>query len=93
MLSIVLAMIVWLVAVIQQNPFTTNEFREPIPITVRGLAENLQTVQDLSRETTKIILKAPAKTWSDLRSDDFTAYIDLDGYAAGEHEVQVHVNI
>jgi len=92
-LSVVLAMIVWLVAVIQQNPFTTNEFREPIPIAVRGLAENLQTVQDLSRETTKIILKAPAKTWSDLRVDDFTAYIDLDGYQAGEHEVEVHVNI
>jgi YbbR domain-containing protein len=92
-LSVLLGLIVWLIAINQENPILQAEFEERLPVTVRGLGENLQPVQDLSNETVRVVLRAPQNSWSNLDVADFNAYIDLAGLQDGVHEVPVEVEV
>jgi len=92
-LSIVLALIVWLIAINQQDPLIQGEYSERVPVTVRGLGEGLQPVQDLSKETVRVVLRAPRSSWDNLTLDDFIAYIDLTGLDQGVHDVDVHAEV
>lgn len=92
-LSVLLGLIVWLIAINQENPILQAKFDERLPVTVRGLADTLQPVQDLSRETVQVTLQAPKSSWDNLDISDFTAYIDLSGLGAGVHDVDVQVDV
>ncbi|MGB5051812.1 MAG: hypothetical protein WBO46_22890, partial [Caldilineaceae bacterium] len=46
LMSVALALVVWIFAVDQENPLVRDDFATPIPITVRGLNPDLQTLQD-----------------------------------------------
>lgn len=69
------------------------QYGERLPVTVRGLPENLMPIQDLSRETVQVVVQAPRESWDNLQPEDFTAYIDLSGLAAGVHDVDVDVDV
>jgi YbbR domain-containing protein len=90
-LSILLGLIVWVIAINQENPIIQDTYGERLPVTVRGLPENLMPVQDLSRETVQVVLQAPRESWDNLEPSNFEAYIDLSGLEAGVHEVDVQV--
>jgi YbbR domain-containing protein len=90
-MSILLALIVWIFAVDQENPLQRQDFNQAIPIEVRGLGEGLQTLQDLTRRTVVLNLRAPRSSWEALTVDDFEVYINLSGLSAGTHEVQINV--
>ena len=92
-LSFILALIIWLIAITQENPLVQGEFPEPIPIVVRGSDGTLQPIQNLGNQTAIVTVRAPSLSWERLTTDDFTAFIDLDGLAAGEHEVKVDVTV
>jgi YbbR domain-containing protein len=92
-LSILLGLIVWVIAINQENPIVQATYSERLPVTVRGLPENLMPVQDLSRETVQVVLQAPRESWGNLEPSDFTAYIDLSGLQAGVHDVDVAVDV
>jgi YbbR domain-containing protein len=92
-LSILLGLIVWVIAINQENPIIQQTYGERLPVTVRGLPEDLMPVQDLSRETVQVVLQAPRESWDNLQPEDFTAYIDLTGLTAGVHEVEVEVDV
>jgi YbbR domain-containing protein len=92
-LSIVLALIVWLIAINQENPIVQATYPERLPVTVRGLPETLQPLQDLSRETVQVVLQAPRVSWDSLDVSDFIAYIDLTGLGPGVHDVDVRVEV
>jgi YbbR domain-containing protein len=91
-LSLFLALIIWLIATNQQNPLIQNPFSEPIPVSVRGLTGSTQPIQDLSEVQAEIIIRAPQRSWNTLNAGDFTAFIDLTDMEPGEHEVDVQVN-
>ncbi len=92
LMALILAVIVWLVAVEQENPYDRGVFPTTIPLQVRGqLAENLQTLQDLGKTSVTLTIGAPKLTWETLSASDFSVYIDLDGLAAGENDVDVQV--
>jgi len=91
-LSLFLALIIWLIATNQQNPLIQNPFSEPIPVSVRGLTGSTQPIQDLSEVKAEIIIRAPQRSWNTLNAGDFTAFIDLTDIEPGEHEVAVQVN-
>ncbi len=93
LLSLVLALVIWLVAVNEENPIITQPFPTAIPIQVRGPDEGLQTVQNLSKQTVQINVRAPQKTWNSLTLDDFQAYVDLTGLSPGEHDVKINVDV
>ncbi len=92
LLSLLLALIVWLIATDQQNPLIQDPFLESIPVSVRGLTGSTQPIQDLSAVRAEIIIRAPQRSWNTLNAGDFTAFIDLTDMAPGEHEVAVQVN-
>lgn len=93
LLSLLLAFIVWLIAVNQDNPVVQRQYDERIDVTVRGLAADLQIVQDLSRESVSVTLQGPLSNWDSLDTNDFVAYIDLNGYGRGTFNVPVQVEV
>lgn len=63
-----------------------------IPIEYRNLSDGY-AVQGLSAADTKVsvVLKGVSSVINSLKTEDITAYLDLDGYEVGEHEVPVKV--
>ncbi len=90
-LSLVLALTIWLIAVNQENPLVVQELETPLPLTIVGLQEGLEVVQDLSTESVVLELRAPRSSWDNMRSGDFRALLDLTGLEPGEHDVSVRV--
>ncbi len=91
-LSLIMGTIVWLIAINEVNPLITQDLQDTIPVEVRGLDESkLQSVQDLSSEYVRLVLRAPKNSWDTLRSRDIAAYVDLSNLAAGSYDVPIHV--
>ena len=91
LLSVLLAFVVWFIAIDQENPMIRREYEEPILIEVRNIDAGLQSVQDLTNRTAMLTLRAPQRSLESQQADDFTAIIDLAGLTAGSHEVEVEV--
>ncbi len=90
-LALVVALIIWLIAINQENPIIQGVYGERLPVTVLGIPEGLLPVQDLSKETVQVTLQAPKSSWDNLSAGDFTAYISLAGLGPGTHDVPVVV--
>ncbi|MBX2999518.1 MAG: hypothetical protein KF893_13460 [Caldilineaceae bacterium] len=90
-MSILLALIVWFFAIDQENPLERLNFDQPIPIQVQGLADGNQTLQDLTRRTVFLTLRAPKRTLETVSVNDFNAYINLNNLSPGPHEVSIIV--
>ncbi len=95
-LSLVLALVVWLIAVNEQNPLETGSYPQPgtpaLLIDVRGPDGGLMAVQELTGRTIDLDLRAPRSSWEAMTTSDFSAYIDLSGLPPGEHIVPVNVD-
>lgn len=91
LLSIVLAVAVWWIAINQENPLVVQDLEERVPVSVLGLGEDLVIVEDLSNEAVRLRLRAPRNSWTDLTVSDFRATLDLTGLGPGEHDVMVQV--
>lgn len=93
LLSIIMGTIVWLIAINEVNPLITQDFPETIPVEVRGLNSNqLQPIQDLSKEYVRLVLKAPKTSWERLRARDISAYIDLSNLGPGSYDVPIQID-
>jgi YbbR domain-containing protein len=93
LLSLALAVVIWLIAVSQENPLITQDFPERIGITVRGLDSSLQPVQNLGNESVRVNVRAPRAAWDDLDAGDFAATVDLTDFGEGTHDVPVVVTV
>lgn len=89
--AIGLALVIWLVAINEENPLITQDLASRVPVTVLGLGENLAVIEDLSDETVRLRLRAPRTSWEDLDPSYFRATLDLAGLGPGEHTVPVRV--
>lgn len=92
LMSILLALIVWVFAIDQENPLMRQEFDQPIPVEVRGLGDNLRLLQDLNTRPVLLTLRAPLRTWDTIQSSDFTAFLDLTNLGPGPHDVEIRVD-
>lgn len=92
-LAIILALIVWLIAINRENPTITQAFPESVEIIVRGLSPDLEIVQNLNGESFNPVLQGPRSAWDNLEADDITAYIDLAGLPEGVHQVDVEIEV
>ncbi len=93
LMSVALALVVWVFAMDQENPLIRQDFSTPIPISVRGLDPDLQTLQDLTQRTVSLNVRTSRHTWDSLAADDFSAVIDLSGRGPGSHDVDVIVSV
>ncbi|GAB4567040.1 MAG: hypothetical protein Kow0047_18870 [Anaerolineae bacterium] len=87
-LSLILAFIVWMVAVQEQNPL----LRQPlngIPVTIVGIGEGLDILSQ-STDQVQLVVRAPKQVWERLSAEDFRAVVDATGLGAGIHDLPIH---
>ncbi len=93
LLAFILALVVWISAVITADP---NEERvsRSVEIDIVGLDPGLLLVEEIPDQA-RLTLEAPRSIWDKLNSDQtlIKAWIDLSGLPAGEHEVEVKSSV
>ena len=88
LLSLLLAVLIWLNASQENDPTRLQSFQ--IPIDFIGQPENSTLVA--SDENMVFVVEAPASVMDELTTEDFTAVVDLSQIALGE-DVTVDVNV
>jgi YbbR domain-containing protein len=89
-LALILAVVVWVMAVNQENPPVRDAFHEPIPIEVVNKPPGLVLFGDVV-ESTQVTVQAPESSWNDLSLSKFRALLDLAGMQSGLHDVPIQV--
>ncbi|MEK7278970.1 MAG: CdaR family protein, partial [Chloroflexota bacterium] len=75
-LSLTLAIIIWIVAVNEQDPFEEKVFPEPVPITVAHLPPGMTIVGE-ALAPVDVRVRAPASVWASLKLDQLHVTADL----------------
>ena len=89
LLALLLAIVVWVMAVYEQDPPRTDVFRG-VPIQYVNIGEGLVRMGNLE-ERVSVQLRAPSSQWSSLTADSVEARVDLQGLDVGIHNVDVEV--
>jgi len=89
LLALGLAVLVWAVAQVEQNP-ETRDYIPGVSVEVRNVPAGLQVVST-NQNTVSLFVSAPQDVWSQLDSRSFHAWIDLTGLDAGSYDLPVHV--
>ena len=87
-LAIVLACVVWVVAVQKENPITKGEFSDPIEVEVSAPPPAMRLWTPVE-ESVFVTVRAPKDSWDNLRRQSFRAYLDIATLGSGLHEVPV----
>ena len=88
--SIALALGIWFVATLDQDPVDVRIFRN-VPILITG-AEDL-VITERSREFATVTVRAPETTLTRLALDDIVVQARLDGLEPGEHSVELQTSV
>lgn len=91
-LSLLLALLVWVVAVEQDNPTSEERYRSPVPVVFTGLPEGM-VFYDPTDTQVYVTLRAPESVWDVLNLDHFYAVVDLSGLEEGEHRLPIEVSV
>ncbi|MEM7344643.1 MAG: CdaR family protein [Chloroflexota bacterium] len=89
-ISVVLAILVWGVAISAQNPPRTDEYPVGIPVVIIPPATGFVTTDKLP-STVRLQLFAPQSSWDALSPSKFKASIDLSTLSAGFNDVPIEV--
>ncbi len=93
LMAFVLALVVWVGAINEQDPIQTRNFPNPIKLEYEGLGEGLLIVDGQPREG-EITLRAPANSvWNQLTKDDIHLRVDLTGLGPGTYVVPVSPSV
>lgn len=92
LLSLGLALLIWMVAVREENPIDERWFTTPIPIEFRNRPESME-LYNPSQTNVNVVVRAPVSVLEDLQLDDFEAVVDLSGLEEGEHRLPVTVSV
>jgi YbbR domain-containing protein len=91
-LALVLAVLVWVAAVNEENPVEERVFTQAVPIQVVGQgADSLLTGPQPA--TTTITISAPRATWSTLTLNEIQAVANITDLPAGSYDVPVEVTV
>lgn len=93
LLSLALATIVWVSAVVTSDP-NIEDISRPVPIRIDGQDPNLLLLGDIP-ESARLTIEAPTSIWNELNNNPslLSAWIDLSGMQAGEQSAKVNVLI
>lgn len=94
LLALILAIVVWVSAVVSADPNEKRLYPRAVPLEVMGKDSNLSLSSDLPT-TVRITIEAPQSIWTQLSNnpDLVKAWIDLSGLGAGEYNVPVKVDV
>ena len=92
--ALLLAIIVWALAVTAEDPTEAHSYARPITVQVEGLDPAL-TLVSMDTETINLELSAPNSIWNSLNRDSslITAKLDLSGFDIGFHSIAPDVSI
>jgi len=89
LLAFTLAVAVWIVAVISEDPTDTRELISPIAIDYIGLRQGLLIVGDPPPASGRVTLRAPLSVWDLISLDSVGLTVDLTGLEEGTHSLEV----
>ena len=90
LLSLFLAILVWIAAVREQNPPRESDYDQNIPIEVVAPSPGLVTM-DVLPEIVRLRLLAPESSWANLTTSKFRASVDLSELPAGFNDTPIRV--
>jgi len=92
--ALALAVAVWIAAVTAADPDEQHAFSKPVPVEIVGQDSGLVILGDAPQNIT-VTLRAPRSVWNRLDASDnpIRAVVDLSGLGAGEHIVEVQVQV
>jgi YbbR domain-containing protein len=91
-LSIILATMVWFVAVREENPPIEDNYGQSIPLEVEKLPPGTVIFGDVPDRVT-LRLRAPQSSWQELSPAKFRAWIDLEGLTPGLYDIPVQTEV
>ena len=93
-LAFFLSLVVWVSAVLSNDPTLTRSLPQPIPLEIEGLSSELTILDDLP-STVMVTLRAPQSVWDRIliQPNLVHAWLDLSNLFEGEHEVDVKVRV
>jgi YbbR domain-containing protein len=93
-LAFLLALLVWILAVLAADPDETRVYPRQIPLEITGQDPRLIITGNVPRQA-NLTLRAPQSTWAQLLAGEnqVRAIVDLAGLAAGEHSVPVRLQV
>jgi YbbR domain-containing protein len=90
LISLILATLVWVAAINEQNPPREDEYLQNIPIEIIPPPQGLVTTDTLP-ESVRLQIRAPENNWLNLSPSKFKASLDLSQLPAGFSEVPIQV--
>jgi len=90
LLALILAIIVWVIAVQQEDPIVVRDFPTPVPVQYVNRPEDLTMIGD-SVEQVTVRVRAPLSVVNSLTASGFEAKVDLEGLGPGVHTLPIDV--
>ncbi len=85
-ISLLLAMVVWIVATLESDPVTQREFASRIDIRLVHLDSDVLLVNQ-PPQSARVTVRAPQSTWSRLTKDDILVQADIGHARNGDHVI------
>ena len=93
-IALVMAILVWVAAIQEENPITIEMYPQEIPLSVTPPAEGILLPQTGKvPRGVQVQLKASQSSWQQLSQAKFSAWIDLSPYSVGLVEVPVQTRV
>lgn len=89
--SLLLGVALWVFVTEEENPTRTDIFPAPISVRAVNVGQSLAVANQL--EFIDVRIAAPEDRWEQLTSDNFRAFVDLNGLEAREQNVPVRVEV
>ena len=94
LIALIMAVLVWVAAVREENPITAGIYPQPIPLKVIPPIEGIVLTQDnIIPANIQVRLRAPQNSWQQLTQNSFEAKLDLSQYPIGWHEAEINVTV
>lgn len=90
LLAFILAIIVWVMAVNEEDPFQTDVYPQLLPVQVENKAQALEMINQIT-ERVEVSIRAPRSSWDSLTADKFQAVLNLENLDSGRHNVSIEV--
>lgn len=89
--ALLLALVIWVVAVQEENPIEQREYDQPVRVQVRNQPPGTILFPQFN-QSVQLKLRAPQSSWRNLRADMFEAWIDLADKPPANYQAQVNVS-
>ena len=92
--ALAMALAVWVAAVSAADPDEVRTYPEPIPVEIIGQDPGL-VITGEAPDQIQLTLRAPSSVWENMLNEggDVRAILDLSGLSAGEHTLDIQVQI